>query len=421
MRCLSGTPSYTATTELLTRGWPAHTKAWVGNTAAAHRAQSGKTDTQLAAEQTAAALFVDVVSGWHNPYPSTPACLLSQASRKQQGGQIKSADLGCLALSPCLISEPCHQRIVETIILACFHLPGSRCSEVSCQAAGQNRCSSAVCCLLPCFPCCFGRFCQHVPSCVHTGGSAGPGACCSAAQLINDSAGAGPHSSSGADECSTSGSSSPHQPPFGTRALQTASPHPAGLHRFMPDGAHGAAATTATTSTSSSTGPFPSAQRRGIVLAPVEAAPRPLSRFRRLKDADDPAKWKRMVIRIPPQVGTSPGNFSFSRAAVGARCGASVEPTSKLIVPRWPSYNPRSRSSWRRRPTRWCCRAAAARPASTWPTWTRPASSACSCGRRRPTARRAAPPTPARCCCASARASATSGASPATSRTRCTA
>ncbi|GBF98899.1 ribosomal protein L6 [Raphidocelis subcapitata] len=68
----------------------------------------------------------------------------------------------------------------------------------------------------------------------------------------------------------------------------------------------------------------PGGARRGIVLAPADAAPRPLPRFRRLRGADDTSKWKRMVVRIPPQVQVEMDEEANTLALAGMSGSARV-------------------------------------------------------------------------------------------------
>lgn len=72
--------------------------------------------------------------------------------------------------------------------------------------------------------------------------------------------------------------------------------------RALHTSARGLPPLSSSSSSSSSALPCSSAGTPRGVLTAADLAPRPQPHFRKLRGVDDPSKWKRMVIRIPPQV-----------------------------------------------------------------------------------------------------------------------
>ncbi|KAI8469130.1 MAG: hypothetical protein J3K34DRAFT_522405 [Monoraphidium minutum] len=102
-------------------------------------------------------------------------------------------------------------------------------------------------------------------------------------------AGAGP-ASSGGSSSGGGGSGGGGGARFGARALHTGTPRLPAFGSGSGGGGGGIS------------GGGGAGAPRHITLAASDAAPRPLPRYRRLRGADDPSKWKRMVVRVPPQV-----------------------------------------------------------------------------------------------------------------------
>lgn len=82
--------------------------------------------------------------------------------------------------------------------------------------------------------------------------------------------------------------------------------------------------------------------RAFATLTPHGLAPRPLPRYWRLRGADDPTKWKRMVVRIPPQVQVESDEATNSLVLTGSsgstRINLSVmDPTGLVAMQLWRS------------------------------------------------------------------------------------
>lgn len=123
--------------------------------------------------------------------------------------------------------------------------------------------------------------------------------------------------------------------PGASRALHTSAP------RLPASPAQGARAAAPGPHQFLSGGPATqAAPRRGIHLAPSDAAPRPLPRYRRLKIIEHPSKWKRAVIRVPPMVNVEMEEETNTLVLTGRTGSARInlshmDPTGLVAMQLW--------------------------------------------------------------------------------------